>query len=275
MVVLYVSVVVLADAVGTKGVDGALGVARDWLPVIAVLVVYKYSRGVADSLGMPVQFGFLVDADEALFGGHVPTVWLQERLVAPTASWWEGLTAAVYLSHFFASFVVLGALHARSRPQWARYLKRFITLNAMGVATYILVPAAPPWMASEEGLIGEVQRTTVRGIDMLGIKSAASLIESGQETTNDVAALPSLHAGYAFLVSLFLLQLAGRGRRWARVALVAYPLAMCFTLVYSGEHYVFDVILGFVYAAVAHAVWNRVEAKRLAAGDRAPATSPG
>jgi membrane-associated phospholipid phosphatase len=35
-----------------------------------------------------------------------------------------------------------------------------------------------------------------------------------------------------------------------RVVLVVYVLAMAFTLVYSGEHYVFDIVVGWLYTAV-------------------------
>jgi membrane-associated phospholipid phosphatase len=32
--------------------------------------------------------------------------------------------------------------------------------------------------------------------------------------------------------------------------LLAYPLAMTFTLVYTGEHYVADVLVGWLYVAL-------------------------
>jgi membrane-associated phospholipid phosphatase len=44
--------------------------------------------------------------------------------------------------------------------------------------------------------------------------------------------------------------------RLARVGLVAYTLAMAVTLVYAGEHYVADVLLGWVYAAIAVGAMN-------------------
>jgi membrane-associated phospholipid phosphatase len=37
-------------------------------------------------------------------------------------------------------------------------------------------------------------------------------------------------------------------RRWWPL-LLAYPLAMTFTLVYTAEHYVVDVLVGWVYVA--------------------------
>jgi membrane-associated phospholipid phosphatase len=72
-----------------------------------------------------------------------------------------------------------------------------------------------------------------------------SLFEKGQTYANNVAAMPSLHAGYALLVTLYLWRLVPR---WARPVLALYPAAMAFALVYSGEHYVVDCIAGWVYA---------------------------
>ena len=57
---------------------------------------------------------------------------------------------------------------------------------------------------------------------------------------------------------LLLLFFWGAGR-WARAGLIAYVLAMAFTLVYAGEHYVADILIGWLYAAavVAGVAWAR------------------
>jgi membrane-associated phospholipid phosphatase len=46
------------------------------------------------------------------------------------------------------------------------------------------------------------------------------------------------------------------------VPLALYPLAMAFSLVYSGEHYVVDCIAGWIYAAATFAVVNAVFDRR-------------
>jgi membrane-associated phospholipid phosphatase len=63
-----------------------------------------------------------------------------------------------------------------------------------------------------------------------------------------VAAIPSLHAAFALLVSVALWPLARRW--WQRALLAAYPLAMGFALVYGGEHYVIDLLLGWAYVGL-------------------------
>jgi membrane-associated phospholipid phosphatase len=49
-------------------------------------------------------------------------------------------------------------------------------------------------------------------------------------------------------------------RKW-RPLLVAYPLIMAFTLVYSAEHYVVDILLGWALAAVVVMMLQRYEAR--------------
>ena len=71
--------------------------------------------------------------------------------------------------------------------------------------------------------------------------------------------MPSLHAAFPVLILLFFW---GGARWWQRILLVAYPLAMAFTLVYGGEHYVTDVLAGWVYAVVVYGAVLAIERAR-------------
>ena len=92
---------------------------------------------------------------------------------------------------------------------------------------------------------------------------------------NPVAAVPSLHAAYSLLVVLIV------RRIWPRLTplAVVYAIAMQFCVVYLGEHYVADLIVG---DALALAVWWAVGRSRFAApevrrrggGARASAARP-
>jgi len=63
--------------------------------------------------------------------------------------------------------------------------------------------------------------------------------------------VPSLHTAFAVLTCLVLLPLARH--LWQRAALVSYAVLMPLVLVWSGEHYVIDTVLGALYAG---AVWT-------------------
>ncbi|HET9154496.1 MAG TPA: phosphatase PAP2 family protein [Solirubrobacterales bacterium] len=238
----------------------------DWLPIVAVLWVYDLTRGAADSLGIGIHYHPMIDFDRAVFG-EVPTVWLQHRIYDPEAvRWWDVAFTIVYTSYFIVPFALAGWLWARDRLGFKRFARRLVTLSFAGLATYLAFPAAPPWMASETGLIGQVHRSTGRGWEVLGL-GTASLFSKGQEVGNLVAAVPSLHSAITTLVALFLW---GRvRRRRLRPLLLLYPLAMAVALMATGEHYFFDVSLGWVYAGAAMGAWTLWERRR--EGLRVPA----
>jgi membrane-associated phospholipid phosphatase len=235
----------------------------DWLPIVAVLWAYDLTRGAADSLGIGVHYHPMIDFDSFVFGGEVPTVWLQRHLYNPDAiSWWDVAFTLIYTSYFIVPFTLAGWLWARDRLAFQRFTRRLVTLAICGLATYIVFPAAPPWMASEQGLIDPIHRSVGRGWEVIGI-GTASLFSKGQASSNLVAAVPSLHTAFTTLVAVFLWKRVRR--RWLRPFLLLYPLAMGLTLMATGEHWFFDVALGGLYAIGVMAAWGwwerRQEAK--------------
>lgn len=244
---------------------GPVRIVRDWLPIWFILAAYDLSRGVADTLGMPVQMGSVVRAEKFISFGHVPTVLAQQHLgpYDGPVRWWEVPVSFAYLSHFVVPFAIMGVLWARNRAAFRHYRNALLLLTALGLLTYLLLPAAPPWMASREGLIGPVQRVGLRGMEAFGLDTADALVRYGPRFGNPVAALPSLHAGWSTLTALWF---ARRMRRRWWPLLLAYPALMGFSLVVSGEHYVVDVLLGYLYAAVA--LWAVVRLERHWAASR-------
>jgi hypothetical protein len=227
-------------------VDGWRRVVRlvaEWLPVAALLLVYDATRGLADTLGMPVHVTEPAEVDRWLGGGVLPTVWLQHVL---HADWWKALAALVYGSHFVVTPLLLCVLWVRNRPLWGRYVRMVLALSAAGLATYVLYPAAPPWLAAKDGVIDPVRRLSATGWDVLGLPRAGALLVDSQGQVNQVAAVPSLHTAFAVLTCLVLLPVARRA--WQRVGLVGYALLMPLVLVWAGEHYVIDTLLGAAYA---------------------------
>jgi hypothetical protein len=245
--------------------DGLRRVGRllvDWLPLVAVLLAYDASRGLADGLGATVHVAEPAAADRWLGLGQLPTVVLQRHWDAP---WWEALAALIYSSHFVVTPLVLAVLWVRNREQWARFARLVVLLSAAGLVTYVLYPAAPPWLAAKNGVIEPVERLSSAGWAVLGLPKAGALLEGSQAQVNPVAAVPSLHTAFAVLVCLALLPAAARS--WQRVLLVTYPVLMALVLVWAGEHYVVDTLLGAVYAVAAVALVARARsaAGRLAA----------
>lgn len=225
----------------------------DWLPIVAVLFTYDLTRGAADSLGIGVHFHPMIDFDRSLFFGETPTEWLQDRLYEPgVIHWYDVAFTLVYTSYFIVPFALAGLLWARERVAFLRFAKRLVSLALATLATYMAFPAAPPWMAADRGLIPAVHRTTVDGWEVIGL-GTAGLFSKGQAGVNLVAAVPSLHSAFAALCALFFW---GRVRPAVRPLLALYPLAMGLTLMATGEHYFFDILLGWLYAGAVMAAWS-------------------
>ncbi len=239
----------------------------DWVPFILVLYAYDYSRHFADLLGRPVMIEPQIGWDRLLFFGVEPTVWLQQAFYDHSAThWWDSVAAVIYCSHFLAAWVVAGVLYWRNRDEWFLWARAVVVLSFSALITFAIVPTAPPWYAARDGYLPPVDRIATRGLDGLGLHQAKQLIDQGAAVTNDVAAIPSLHTGFAVLIAMwFYPRVPPRHRFWLRPLLVAYPILMLATLVYGGEHYVVDGLIGAVYvAAVLFGLrsWDRWRATR-------------
>ena len=227
-------------------------VVLEWLPFLAILWVYDLLRGQADGLFFQAHVLPQLRADEILGLGVAPTVRLQHWLWdGPfTIHWYDYVAWLVYVSYFLATYVVAAVLWFVARDRFRRYVVTVSLVAMMAFATYALFPAAPPWMASELGELAPTTRSIGIIWSHIPIGNFDNLYEKGANYSNQVAAVPSLHAAYTLLVTLILWPLVKP--RWARVVLALYPVAMAFALVYTAEHYLVDILLGWVYTLIAY-----------------------
>ena len=222
----------------------------EWLPFFGLLAAYDYLRGAVSVTAGHAHVTPQIDLDKALFGGHLPTVWLQQRLWdASHLHWYDYAVWAVYMTHFFVVWVTAAILWRVARARFRRYAVTTVLLSLAAFATYWAYPAQPPWLAGESVLMPSVDRIVPAVWGQLGVPTAQSIYENG-DFVNPVAAMPSLHAAFPLMLLLFFWS-AGR---WMRLALGLYTLAMAFTLVYGGEHFVADILAGWAMALGVHAV---------------------
>lgn len=218
---------------------------KDWSLFALLLFAYDYSRGLADQLGRTVDFTVIRNIDRALFLGHDPNVWIQQHLnISSELSWYEYPLAVTYMTHFIVPISVAVILWMRNRAEWIRFTRRLGLLLAAGVMTYVIFPVAPPWMAARNGYITPIRRITARAWSDMGLTTVSKLFDRGAAITNPVAALPSLHAAFSLLVVAFFWS---QMPTWLRVVSLLLPASMALCLVYFGEHWVTDVLLGWLY----------------------------
>src|SRR5512139_758574 len=249
---VWIVVLMLAFSIG-DGQHSVRRLIKDWLPIIVALLAYDLLRGVADGNLFPIHWQPPVEADKILGLGQIPTIRLQDALyTAGHLHFWDYAAFSFWFSHFFATLLVAVGIWLYRYQWFHRFAACIVLLAAMGLVTYVIFPAAPPWLAGHHGYLPHTYRITHAVVNNLPVPKAGAMFQKGTDWGNDVAAVPSLHAGYTMMICVFLWPRVKR--RW-RPLLVAYPLGMAFSLIYLGEHYLVDILLGWAYAGAAvHAV---------------------
>ena len=188
----------------------------------------------------------MINIDKFLFGGNIPAVVLQRWLYTPGKfHFYDLVFSIIYMMHFVLPLVFAYYLWVRKRQQFKQFLVSLIVLSYAGFLTYVLYPAMPPWMASQKHIIPQVY-------NLFNITSAHFFAAGSMPTVywlfspNDVAAMPSLHAAYPTLVFCYLLKYFGK--KWWLFSI--YLATVLFAIVYLGQHYVTDAIVGIIYAVV-------------------------
>jgi hypothetical protein len=217
---------------------------RIWAIYILGFILFIHLRDLADKVGLSTRFEYVIDLDETLFSGIVPTVWLQERF-ASSLEILNLATAGVYLSYFLAPHAVGLALWRWKPDLFRPYVAAFLGTCYLGLVIYFIIPTAPPWLAAEVGYLPEILRLT----EDVGRQVYPTAFHQGiaAADSNPVAAMPSLHVGLTTVIALAALRL----HRGLAVAGLVYAGAMIFSVVYLGEHYVCDAIAGVLSAVVA------------------------
>jgi hypothetical protein len=252
-----------------------LAFLRDWWLPVAGLVVYFYSRGLADELALPVHVRTPIALDRWLGAGVTPTERLQTAwcgspcVVDSEPRFFDLYFTTVYATHFVAGLTIAAVLWVRSRVEWQRWMRRYVALSFSALVVYVGYPMAPPWMASQMQEMGAVSRITGRGWSEIGLDRVDVILRG---VGNPVAAMPSLHAGTAFLIALYGVQRLRSRWRWL---LLLYPLSMSTALVYYAEHYVVDVIAGALLAGLVLGGASRWERSPVTGGRSRRAAAPG
>lgn len=229
-----------------------LSFLRDWSPFILLVLGYVALSGIGGGLLAHAHVELPVQVDRHLFFGQLPTTVLQSHLWDPHhLHWYDYLATALYLLHFVIPLAVAFGFWTHERPLYWRFVGSYLLLCYAGFVTYVLYPMAPPWWAANAGRIPPV--SDILAQVRFGAVADPIVLATRYFRPNEVAAMPSIHAAFPVLVWLVLWRTCPR---WGW-AVLAYPLAVAFSVIYLGQHYFVDVLAGWLYAGVAfYIVWG-------------------
>jgi len=244
--------------------------AVTWVPLAVFLDAFARLRGLADKTGIPIHHTAALEVDRFLFFGTAPTVWLQNRLTIPNHfRWYDYAATGFHWSHFVMPITILFILWLKRPAFFRRYLIAFVVLTTLILDIYFLFPAAPPWMAAREGYLPHLARPMVD----VAVQANRSLFGSVYATigaSNDVAAMPSLHASYPFLACVMFWPVS---RKLGLLGLL-YFLLMSLSLVYLAEHYVIEILAAMVCVLISARIAYAIDRRMPPVPERRPIREP-
>lgn len=223
-----------------------------WSAYVLGFVLFAHLRALADQTFFSARYEYVIEFDRLMFLGEVPTVWLQERLYEPgNASIRDFVLITIYGSYFVVPHLFAAVLWIWRRTEFPLYVFAVLGMYYVSLLGFFLVPTAPPWLAATQGHLPNIHRIVQETIT--DVEPGA--YERGHQVVgvNDVAAVPSLHFAATLLVVLVLWRILPDTRVFGAL----YAALMGLALVYLGEHYVTDIVIGGVVAAGAWWASNR------------------
>lgn len=217
---------------------------KDWVPFIALLLAYDTMRGIVNHIAGIVHVNSLIKADLFLFGA-IPTKVLQQFYRTPILDW----TGAFFYSlHFIVPLVFGFILWNRSPENYRKYTVALLITSYTALITFLAYPSAPPWFGIN------AERILFQMDGVIGVPLYATIYAFIEP--NPFAAIPSLHAAYAWVVSLYAVKI----KRIKALPILIFPLGVWFSAVYLGEHYIIDIVAGVTYATVAYFLAEKLAA---------------
>jgi membrane-associated phospholipid phosphatase len=244
---------------------------------VFVLLAWQLASPLATSFSFPTHLQELVHVDKVMFFGTLPTTYLQQHLYRPGKIGPLDIFATVmYMLHFLTPLVAGFVIWMTDRTLFRKFAISFVLVAVAGFITYVLYPAVPPWMAAHHLIYTHnhytipyaysqghwIEDVTRGNVYLPGVRNLFNVTASHWYNPyhgtivfsflhlhyDNVAAMPSEHAMYPMLFFLFLRRKFGRP---AYLVLV-YIACMLFSIVYLGQHYVIDAVIGFAYAILGY-----------------------
>jgi membrane-associated phospholipid phosphatase len=139
--------------------------------------------------------------------------------------------------------VVPGALiwlYRRDRSRYRTLRTTMVVTWLLSVPIFALFPVAPPRLADAEI------------VDTVSQQAGVALTGHSTLFYNPLAAVPSLHVGFAFAIAVA--AAAALHAPWAKALALLWGPLVTLSVVATGNHYLFDVVAGLLVTGLGFAV---------------------
>jgi membrane-associated phospholipid phosphatase len=200
--------------------------------VVAFLIYFVIRGAVVDRAGEAMVRSFnLIDLERRLHLYHELELqsWILDHYwLIKTMNW------IYFWGHMPLVILVAAWLYIWHRKAYFVTRNAFLASGAIGVVIYWLYPVAPPRLVPFAGFID-----TMAAFDRVGYNA-----QEARAFVNPFAAVPSLHFGWSLLLGVVVAWVSRRP--WAYVVAAAWPTAMFFAVVMTGNHFILDAVAGAI-----------------------------
>jgi hypothetical protein len=223
-----------------------------WSPFYLIILLYDSFRGFSENLAQRIDLVSLIHWEKLLFFGQIPTVWIQQHFLDLLCGWPGRILSIFYIGHFILPVIFLYWMWRKNERAFLCVVTCVSVLTVAAFCTFYLFPAAPPWMASQKGLLPPLQKVIMAHIQSLSGYLPKIYLHMN---SNPMAPFPSLHAAYPMLWLLI-------GRKYFPKKVTPFlwinVLGVSLGIVSFAEHYVIDVFAGWFYAAASFLVAEQI-----------------
>ena len=223
------------------------------LPFVAFEICYDWMRLYPNYKVNPIDIYGLYATELSLFGVVSEGVMMipGEYFMLHHSALADLLAGFFYLCWVPGPMALGLWLLYKGEARWyLRFALCFLFVNFLGFAGYYLHPAAPPWYALQFGFEPDFSTPgNVAGLgrfdELIGVPVFQSIYVNN---SNIFAAIPSLHAAYMLVATVYAIL---SRRSWPLIAVCAFiTIGIWCTAVYSCHHYIVDVVLGIFTALI-------------------------
>jgi PAP2 superfamily len=233
--------------------------ARELVLVLALLLAYKYGRFlVRGHSGEAAHNAHRVIGLERSLG--LFTEARLQDLVVSSATVVRFLNAYYLVAHVVVTAAAFVWLYVRHPEGYRRFRNVMVIITVAGMMVHLVFPLAPPRMFPR---LGFVDTARVFGPASYGAGSPY------KGFANQLAAMPSLHFGWALVIAWAVI--LASPSRW-RYLVVAHPVLTLAAIVLTANHYWLDAVVATILFDLALAIDHLLERRRTKRQRQAGAT---
>lgn len=243
-----------------------------FLPWFLFVVIYDSMRLYPNYKVNPIDIQGLYEAEKSFFGiaaqtqaelnviaDHGTRMIPGEFFSIHHCAFADFMAGVFYLCWIPVPVAFALYLYIKKQRRWfVRFSWTFLAVNLIGFIGYYIHPAAPPWYAMNFGFEPILHTPgNVAGLERFDQLTGLQIFHSFYaKNANVFAAIPSLHAAYMLVTTIYA---AMSKKRWYTILSFAIIcMGIWWTAVYSGHHYIIDVLLGILTSLVGIALMEKI-----------------